>query len=80
MALLEFHKIHHPYLLGDLVRRAPGRAASSDGTFRLMARTRTDGRVLIFILGEEHTIVAWYVTRTESWKELEPGLLAVSKV
>lgn len=43
--LIEFHKIYAPLLLGDLVRRSPGRGASSDGTFRLMARTNTDGKV-----------------------------------
>lgn len=42
--LIEYHKIYKPLLLGDLVRRSPGRGASSDGTFRLMARTKTDGK------------------------------------
>lgn len=72
--LLEYHKIYKPYLLGDIVRRSPGRGASSDGTFRVILRTRTDGRVLILVIGDEHSIIAWYVCRSESWEELRVGL------
>ena len=43
------HAQYEPWLLGDLVRRSPGTGASSDGTFRLMLRTKTDGRVRSFI-------------------------------
>ena len=43
-AKMEYHRIHRSWLLGDLLRRSPGRGCSSDGTFRLMARTRTDGQ------------------------------------
>ena len=39
------HEQYKPWLLGDIVRRSPGKGASSDGTFRLMMRTKTDGRV-----------------------------------
>ena len=67
-------QIYRPYLLGDILRRAPGRAASIDGTFRLIHRTKTDGTVLVIILGDEHTIVAYYVLRSESWAELRPAL------
>ena len=51
-----------------------GRGASSDGTFRLMQRTKTDGRVLLLIIGDDGTVVSYYVLRSESWPELEPGL------
>jgi len=73
---LEYYKIYHPYLIGDIMRRSPGRAASSDGTFRIMGRTKSDGEVLVLIIGEEHSIVGWFVTRSESWEELRPGLTA----
>ena len=69
------HAQYEPWLLGDMLRRSPGKGASSDGTFRLMMRTRTDGGVLLLIIGDDHTVVAWYVCRSESWKELLPGLL-----
>ena len=42
---LEYYKIYKPFLIGDIVRRSPGRAASSDGTFRIMGRTKSDGEV-----------------------------------
>ena len=32
-------------------------------------------QVLLLIIGDDHTVVAWYVCRSESWKELTPGLL-----
>jgi hypothetical protein len=44
-AKLEYHRIYKPWLLGDMLRRTPGRCCSSDGTFRLMTRTRSDGQV-----------------------------------
>ena len=44
--ITEYYAVHKPMLLGDLVRRSPGRGISSDGTFRLMLRTRTEGQVL----------------------------------
>ena len=28
----------------------------------------------MLIIGDDHSIVAYYVVRSESWKELEPGL------
>jgi hypothetical protein len=31
-------------------------------------------QVLVLIIGEEHTIVAWYVLRSESWVEMRVGL------
>ena len=43
--LISLHRQLEPWLLGDMVRRSPGKGASSDGTFRLMMRTRTDGTV-----------------------------------
>ena len=46
------HEQFEPYLLGDMVRRSPGKGASSDGTFRLILRTRTDGKVLAPLLGK----------------------------
>jgi hypothetical protein len=64
-----------PYLLGDLLRRAPGEFASSDGTFRLALRTISDAGTLLFIMGERHDIVAWYALKNESWSELYAGLL-----
>jgi hypothetical protein len=73
--LIALHAQYEPWLLGDMVRRSPGKGASSDGTFRLMMRTRTDGKVLLLIIGDDHTVIAWYVCRSESWKELQPGLL-----
>ena len=30
----------------------------------------------MLIIGEEHSIVGWFVTRSESWEELRPGLTA----
>jgi hypothetical protein len=44
-AKLEYHRIYKPWLLGDMLRRTPGRCCSSDGTFCLMARTQSDGQV-----------------------------------
>ena len=64
-----------PYLLGDLVRRAPGAFAASDGTYRLLIRTHSDGKLLLLIIGEDNTIVAYYVCMSESWDELYPALL-----
>ena len=61
-------------LLSDIVRRSPGRGVSSDGTFRLLARTKTDGQVLMLLMGDDHTVVAYWVLKSESWKELEPAL------
>lgn len=54
---------------------APGEFASSDGTFRLAIRTLSEGNVVLFIMGERHDIVAWYVLKSESWEELYAGLL-----
>jgi hypothetical protein len=73
--ILNFHATWKPYLLADMVRRTPGEGISSDGTFRLMMRTRSDGKVLILFIGDDHTIVSWYVCQSESWTELKPGLL-----
>ena len=73
--LIALHRQLEPWLLGDMVRRSPGKGASSDGTFRLMMRTRTDGKVLLLIIGDDHTVTAWYVCRSESWNELLPALL-----
>ena len=74
VTLIEYHRLLRPYLLGDMIRRSLGRGASSDGTFRSMLRTKTDGQVLYLIIGEDGCIVAYYVLQSESWKELEPGL------
>ena len=30
--------------------------------------------MLLLIIGDDHTVIAYYVLRSESWKELEPGL------
>ena len=30
----------------------------------------------MLIIGEEHSIVGWFITRSESWEELRPGLTA----
>ena len=30
---------------------------------------------MLLIIGDDHTVVAWYVCMSESWKELQPGLL-----
>ena len=38
--LVSLHRRLEPWLLGDMVRRSPGKGASSDGTFRLMMRTK----------------------------------------
>ena len=70
----ELHAEMKPYLDGDLVRPSPGRCTSSDGTFRLMARTQSIGNVLVLIMGEEHDIIGWYVLLSESWKAMRPAL------
>jgi hypothetical protein len=78
-AIKQLHRKLQPYLLGDLVRRAPGEFASSDGTFRLAMRTISDAGTLLFILGERHDIVAWYALKSESWAELYAGLLRLRR-
>ena len=79
VTLTEYHKLVKPLLMGDMIRRSLGRGASSDGTFRLMIRTKTDGQVLYIIIGEDGCIVAYYVLQSESWKELEPGLTLLNR-
>lgn len=39
-----------------------------------MKRTIGDGDVYCLIMGEDHSIVAHYVLRAESWEEMLPGL------
>ena len=107
-ALIQSHAELYPWLLGDLLRRHPGRGVASDGTFKLLKRTKSDGtvlsmtlsqacltdavlpcprwhaefrcswetQVLMLFIGEEHTIVSYYVTEAESWAELEDGCYA----
>lgn len=35
--------------------------------------------MLLLIIGDDSTVVAWYVCRSESWSELLPGLLFLRK-
>jgi hypothetical protein len=58
-SLIEYHKIYQPWLLGDMLRRSPGRAASSDGTFRLVLRTKTDGKVRHVLCSNPHPL-SWH--------------------
>ena len=57
------------------MRRSPGRTISSDGTFRLMSRTTGSAQVLVLLLGADHSIIAYYVLKSEKWAELCPGLV-----
>ena len=75
-----FHGLHkqlHPWLMGDLLRRAPGSFASSDATFRLAIRSRdnTGAGCLVFVIGERGDIIAWYALKSESWEEMRAGLI-----
>ena len=54
--VVALHKQLEPWLLGDIIRRSPGKGCSSDGTFKLMLRTRTDGQVLMLLIGDDHTV------------------------
>ena len=74
VTLIEYHGLLKPLLLGDMIRRSPGRGMSMDGTFRLLIRTKTDGNVLVLFIGDDGCIVTYYVLSSESWKEMEPGL------
>jgi len=48
---------------------------SEQGTFKLVSITKTTGRVMMFMLGERNDCIAWYVTKSESWADLEIALL-----
>ena len=74
VTLIEYHRLLKPILLGDMIRRSPGRGMSMDGTFRLMNRTKTDGNVLVLFIGTDGCIVTYYVLKSESWKEMSLGL------
>jgi hypothetical protein len=57
------------------MRREPGQIMSSDATFSLAAITLSTGQMMVFLMGENADVVRWFVTRTESFKELKIGLL-----
>ena len=57
------------HLVADIMRRSPGRTISSDGTFRLMSRTTGSAQVLVLLLGADHSIIAYYVLKSEKWAE-----------
>ena len=72
--LINYHHMFKGHLVADIMRRSPGRTISSDGTFRLMSRTTGSAQVLVLLLGADHSIIAYYVLKSEKWSELRPGL------
>ena len=69
-----------PHLLGDMLRRSPGRFVSVDGTFRAAGRTvEAAAKVLVFVMGEDHTVCAWWAVETESWDAMAPGMIRLRK-
>ena len=75
--LVSYHRLYKPMLLGDLVRRSPGRCCSTDATFKLMIRTISEGKALVLFLGETRQIVAYFVVEAESWELLADGCTAL---
>ena len=63
------------HIVADIMRRSPGRTISSDGTFRLMSRTAGSAQALVLLPGDDHSIIAYYVLKSEKWAELRPGLV-----
>ena len=63
--LINYHHMFKGHLVADIMRRSPGRTISSDGTFRLMARTTGSAQVLVLLLGADHSIIAYYVLNSE---------------
>ena len=71
--LINYHRIYRPWLIGDLVRRSPGRCLTTDATFELLGATDTEGEALVFWLGATRAICSFFVLDSESWAELEAG-------
>lgn len=61
-----------PYVLADLVRRDPGEVISGDGTFKLAGRVKSGAKVLHFILGADHCIVAYGAVRSDGFHHVIP--------
>ena len=77
--LINYHEMFKGQIVADIMRRSPGRTISSDGTFRLMSRTTGSAQVLVLLLGADHSIIAYYVLKSEKWAELRPGLLRLRR-
>ena len=77
--LINYHEVFKGHIVADIMRRSPGRTISSDGTFRLMSRTTGSAKVLVLLLGADHSIIAYYVLKSEKWAELRPGLLRLRR-
>jgi hypothetical protein len=75
----QLQQMYKGHLVADIMRRSPGRTISSDGTFRLMSRTTGSAQVLVLLLGADHSIIAYYVLKSEKWAELRPGLLRLRR-
>ena len=73
--LINYHEVFKGHIVADIMRRSPGRTISSDGTFRLMSRTTGSAKMLVLLLGADHSIIAYYVLKSEKWAELRPGLV-----
>ena len=73
--LINYHEMFKGHIVANIMRRSPGRTISSDGTFRLLSRTTGSANVLVLLLGADHSIIAYYVLKSEKWAELRPGFL-----
>ena len=58
----------------DFLRRSGGTVLASDATHKVIGRTDSEANNLVFILGDDQTILWFGACRSEAWAELGPAL------